>query len=521
VAVDAFMALPPGLQSVVVAALAVNKLGGGIVSSGIKDLLGLALGSLKTITAANVTVVGANVVGGGVPGAAGGWRGRRRRQGRGQVRPADRRRGRDRQRHPRGVRTYAARQRGPTDSHGQFGPRSPGQSTRPEDRRRPRRGACCGGVRRRLLRRGGEDQGRRERHGGRSDPSRQGGQRCLPPARRRPGDAREGARQDEPGRVPRAGTKAAQIAAANYLANRFAHSNAPFYRSTANAAKTLRALEALQVRFHKQTGHDNAQLARDILLVRSAINAAKTTAAHKADQVKVETTKSGQRVALAVRKKNLAVTVNDGLHREHRHRRAAVQHRAHPSSNYSGRALDGRHDRRFLAHPDPDRRPAQPHLDPARGLRWRGGSGSYPIDDSAGTHDFNGDREFVVTENGSYLVDGFLTDQTRERGSNQPHRTARPSTPSSTRTPCCTASGSTDPRGAETDVARVLAFAAADLPTFDTTWVLNSNTSSMTAKKYDTGEGWTDLITDTKELTGKTLFVHDKATGAGVSTTTA
>lgn len=141
------------------------------------------------------------------------------------------------------------------------------------------------------------------------------------------------------------------------------------------------------------------------------------------------------------------------------------------------------------------------------------GVGSYPIDDAAGTHDFKGDREFVVTENGTYLVDGFLTDQTRERGSQPaaPHR----ETVYTVLDPNALLYGFrvVRSRASETDVARVLAFAAADLPSFDTTWVLNSNTSTMTAKKYDTGEGWTDLITDTKELTGKTLFVHDKPTG--------
>jgi hypothetical protein len=51
--VNAFLSLPPDLQKIAVAALAANKLTGGLVTSGIKDvvggLAGLALGSLKTI----------------------------------------------------------------------------------------------------------------------------------------------------------------------------------------------------------------------------------------------------------------------------------------------------------------------------------------------------------------------------------------------------------------------------------------------------------------------------------------
>jgi hypothetical protein len=82
-AIDAFLSLPPEVQSIAIAALAANKLSGGLLASGIGNVAGgllrLALGSLKTITAANVTVVGANVAGGipgapaaGAPAAAGG-----------------------------------------------------------------------------------------------------------------------------------------------------------------------------------------------------------------------------------------------------------------------------------------------------------------------------------------------------------------------------------------------------------------------------------------------------------------
>jgi TP901 family phage tail tape measure protein len=71
-AIGLFMSLPPDVQKFAIAALAVNKVTGGLGTSIIKDLAGLALGSLKTITAANVTVIGANVTGGGIPPVVGG-----------------------------------------------------------------------------------------------------------------------------------------------------------------------------------------------------------------------------------------------------------------------------------------------------------------------------------------------------------------------------------------------------------------------------------------------------------------
>lgn len=65
-AVDIFRGLPPDLQKGLIGLLAVNKLTGGLVASGVSDLLKFTLGSLKTIYAGNVTVIGPST--GGVPG---------------------------------------------------------------------------------------------------------------------------------------------------------------------------------------------------------------------------------------------------------------------------------------------------------------------------------------------------------------------------------------------------------------------------------------------------------------------
>jgi TP901 family phage tail tape measure protein len=67
VAVDAFLSLPPDIQKLAIAALAVNKLTGGIPGAlAVKGIEAL-LGGLKTIIAGNVTVVGKTIA--GVPGA--------------------------------------------------------------------------------------------------------------------------------------------------------------------------------------------------------------------------------------------------------------------------------------------------------------------------------------------------------------------------------------------------------------------------------------------------------------------
>ena len=72
VAVNAFKSLPPGVQNALITLLAANKLTGGLVASGLGQLAGVALSSLKTITAGNVTVIGGKVTAGGPAPTGGG-----------------------------------------------------------------------------------------------------------------------------------------------------------------------------------------------------------------------------------------------------------------------------------------------------------------------------------------------------------------------------------------------------------------------------------------------------------------
>jgi hypothetical protein len=71
-AISAFNSLPPEIKALAIGAFAVNKVTGGAIG-GAASALGKVLGAgLQKIFAANVTVVGGNVSGGGAPGAGGG-----------------------------------------------------------------------------------------------------------------------------------------------------------------------------------------------------------------------------------------------------------------------------------------------------------------------------------------------------------------------------------------------------------------------------------------------------------------
>jgi TP901 family phage tail tape measure protein len=72
-AFDAFRSLPAPIQQLAIAALVANKVTGGAIGQIAAGLGNLVLGSLKTITATHVTVVGGTVTGGpgGVPGGGG------------------------------------------------------------------------------------------------------------------------------------------------------------------------------------------------------------------------------------------------------------------------------------------------------------------------------------------------------------------------------------------------------------------------------------------------------------------
>lgn len=145
------------------------------------------------------------------------------------------------------------------------------------------------------------------------------------------------------------------------------------------------------------------------------------------------------------------------------------------------------------------------------------GSGQFPVPDPATTLAPVTGRQFKVAQDAALLTDGFMLDWDRTRG---PFRVG---TQSEYAISVQDANALLDGfriqqnRPSETDYARVIAFAAAYGTTlavpWDTTWVLNSSTATMPAKKYDADGGFGDLIEDLVSFTGKTLFLHDKAAG--------
>lgn len=143
------------------------------------------------------------------------------------------------------------------------------------------------------------------------------------------------------------------------------------------------------------------------------------------------------------------------------------------------------------------------------------GTGTIVIDDPAGTDEIAGGRQARIDEGTTLISDGFIAGQDKSRNG----RRDRPRREDIYQFQDANVlfygkRFVNRSRPAETDRARVLAFAAADLPAADTTMVLSTNTRTLPAKKY-TGSDWTELMTDVLEATGKLIFLHDLADGSG------
>ncbi len=141
------------------------------------------------------------------------------------------------------------------------------------------------------------------------------------------------------------------------------------------------------------------------------------------------------------------------------------------------------------------------------------GNGILVIQDPASTYDVYTGRQALIEEGSVTLSNGFMVDQDRTRG-------FTPAVAREYSFGLADANALLDgfrisrQRPSENDVERVLAFAAADGPSWLTDWVIDANHVTMPAKKYYSDGGWTtELIPDVVAFTGKTLFLHDKADG--------
>lgn len=141
------------------------------------------------------------------------------------------------------------------------------------------------------------------------------------------------------------------------------------------------------------------------------------------------------------------------------------------------------------------------------------GTGQFPVPDPTGSAFVASGRQLKVAQGSALLSDGFIIDQDWQRG---PFRNITEREYNYSVQDANALLGGfrvVRTRPIETDYARVIAFAALDAPTWDTTWVLNTSTVSMPTKQYDGDDGWGELIADLVEFSGKTLFLHDKAAG--------
>jgi hypothetical protein len=142
------------------------------------------------------------------------------------------------------------------------------------------------------------------------------------------------------------------------------------------------------------------------------------------------------------------------------------------------------------------------------------GLGTVVIPEIAGTDAFVTGRQCMVEQGTTVLVDGFLASDDRGRLETEPTKPRREWTMSLEDANAITSNiRAIDwTRSSETCTARILARISADGFSVDTTWV-QSTSATLPAKKYKTGDIWSELATDAIERTGWTLFVHDKAGG--------
>lgn len=146
------------------------------------------------------------------------------------------------------------------------------------------------------------------------------------------------------------------------------------------------------------------------------------------------------------------------------------------------------------------------------------GVGTFPMFDPDENDNLTTGHQLKVTQDFTCLVDGFAHKLDRDRGPEpaQGHEwTLSVEDPNALLAHIRTPVGGWS-RPEETDVERVLAYAAQFRPSLNTDWVLNVAPVTLLKKTYRTGDITADVLADTVGYTGKTLFVHDTASGSNI-----
>jgi hypothetical protein len=138
------------------------------------------------------------------------------------------------------------------------------------------------------------------------------------------------------------------------------------------------------------------------------------------------------------------------------------------------------------------------------------GEGSMPLPDAAGSREDYSGQSVLLKVGSDVILDGFLGATERDR--NEIAGGPRLVNAHHMGDDNALLDGFVAlkwKRPAETDRARILAFADAFLPgSIDTTWVLNTHTQTVPKKTYDTESLYSELQDDLGKATGKTLFIE-------------
>lgn len=140
------------------------------------------------------------------------------------------------------------------------------------------------------------------------------------------------------------------------------------------------------------------------------------------------------------------------------------------------------------------------------------GNSTIPVPDPTGADEVPPGRAVRVSEGTTRLLDGIIVDEGRSRGFEPTNPNKKDDYTVQDPNTFLFGFRVIASRPEESDYTRIQWFFDTYLPAADTTWILNTFTTTMVAAKYQS-DGVADVMRDAIDITGKTLFVHDKAAG--------